>query len=150
MVQIAFNACGALGSILTGFILDRGSRSIVVALVFASALAAVAFLIRIPAEFALAVVAGGLVGATVSGTQAILYDLAPHCYPSKVRGTGVGFAVAVGRLGSAAGPLLAGMLIGLGFAPAQVLTSLMPILALSGIGAITLVIDARRAPPSPL
>jgi AAHS family 3-hydroxyphenylpropionic acid transporter len=150
MVQIAFNACGALGSILTGLVLDRGSRSVVIALVFASALAAVAFLIRIPAEFALAVVAGGLVGATVSGTQAILYDLAPHLYPPVVRGTGVGFAVAVGRLGSAVGPILAGMLIGFGFSPAQVLESLMPILALAGVGAIVLVVEGRRPLRAPL
>jgi AAHS family 3-hydroxyphenylpropionic acid transporter len=145
MVQIAFNACGALGSILTGFILDTGKRSVAVVLVFAGALACVGFLIGVPAAFALAVLAGGLVGATVSGTQTILYDLAPACYPSEVRGTGVGFAVAAGRLGSAVGPILAGALIGLGFAPAQILLCLMPILALSGLGALVLVATTHQS-----
>ena len=143
-VQIAFNACGALGSILTGSFLDRGKRSVVVTLVFLSALGSVALLIEIPAKFAVALMAGGLVGAMVSGTQAILYDLAPRGYPVMVRGTGVGFAVAMGRLGSAVGPLWAGLLLSDGFKPAQVLESLIPMLALSGIGAVVMALDFRR------
>jgi MFS transporter, AAHS family, 3-hydroxyphenylpropionic acid transporter len=143
MVQMAFNACGALGSVLTGLVLDRGRRTVVVSLVFAGAIASIGYLVGAPADFTLAVIGGGLVGATVSGTQTVLYDLAPSCYPSKVRGTGVGFAVAIGRVGSAVGPLLAAMLVGLGRSPAEVLMSLMPILAVSGMGAIVLAWGGR-------
>jgi AAHS family 3-hydroxyphenylpropionic acid transporter len=136
IVQIAFNGMGALFSILTGLLLDRYRRTFIVATVFVLALASIAFLAGIPAVFAIAVLAGGLVGATVSATQAILYSLAPSCYPVRVRGTGVGFAVAVGRTGSAVGPLLAGFLIGAGQSPSQVLTGLLPILAVSGLAAL--------------
>jgi MFS transporter, AAHS family, 3-hydroxyphenylpropionic acid transporter len=143
MVQIAFNALGAVGSVITGLILDKGRRTLIVAAVFALALACIAYLADIPPVFALAVLGGGLVGATVSGTQTILYALAPSCYPSRVRGTGVGFAVAVGRMGSAVGPLLVGYLIGAGRTPSQVLTGLLPILAVSGLAAL---IVTMRAP----
>ena len=40
--------------------------------------------------------------------QLVLYALAPPSYPTAVRATGVGAAVAIGRLGSVAGPLAAG------------------------------------------
>jgi AAHS family 3-hydroxyphenylpropionic acid transporter len=49
----------------------------------------------------------GALGLGVMSNQSLLYALAPWCYPGPVRGTGVGFAVAVGRTGSLIGPLLA-------------------------------------------
>jgi len=56
----------------------------------------------------------------------------------------VGAAVAVGRIGSALGPLLAGLLLGSGQGNSQVLMTLLPILACSGIAATIL---ARRNRP---
>jgi MFS transporter, AAHS family, 3-hydroxyphenylpropionic acid transporter len=142
-VQLAFNVFGALGSVLTGFLLDRERRTFTVVSIFALALLAIATLAMIPAEFSLALMAGGLIGATVSGCQTVMYALAPSCYPTPVRGTGVGAAVAVGRLGSAAGPLLAGILLGSGRSPTEVLTALLPLLFASGIAA-TLVSSAMN------
>jgi AAHS family 3-hydroxyphenylpropionic acid transporter len=74
-----------------------------------------------------------LVGLTVSGSQAIMYALAPGIYPTYVRGTGVGFALAIGRIGSATGPLLAGAMLGSGLGPTQVLEVMAPLMALAGI-----------------
>jgi AAHS family 3-hydroxyphenylpropionic acid transporter len=135
-VQLAFNWFGALGSVITGLVLDRGRRAWTVALVFALAAAALAYLAGAPAVFGLSLLAGALIGATISGTQAVLYSLAPSCYPTRVRGTGVGFAVAVGRMGSAAGPLLAGLLIGAGRSSSEVVMALMPILVVSAAASI--------------
>jgi AAHS family 3-hydroxyphenylpropionic acid transporter len=135
-VQMAFNAFGALGSIVTGLILDKYRRVPSVIVIFILALAAIAFLAAMPAEFAVAILAGGLVGATVSATQTTLYALAPDCYPTPIRGTGLGFAVAVGRVGSAVGPLLAGFLIGRGRSPVEVLAGVMPILTVAALGAV--------------
>jgi AAHS family 3-hydroxyphenylpropionic acid transporter len=45
----------------------------------------------------------------------------------------VGAAVVMGRLGSAIGPLLAGALLATGRSPAQVLLTLLPILAVGGL-----------------
>jgi len=145
IVQLAFNAFGAVGSVLTGLLLDRGRRALTATLIFSAALACIAFLARIPPQLAWATLAGALVGATVSGTQTILYALAPGCYPSNVRGTGVGFAVAIGRLGSAAGPMLAGILIGNGRSPTDVMTGLLPILASAGVAAIVLALTTNAS-----
>ena len=57
----------------------------------------------------------------------------------------MGSAVAIGRLGSAAGPLLAGALLGSGKAPQDVLLLLVPIILVAGLGALLLVTLMRRA-----
>jgi AAHS family 4-hydroxybenzoate transporter-like MFS transporter len=41
-----------------------------------------------------------LIGACVGGVQTTMYALAAHIYPTDVRSTGVGTAVAVGRIGN--------------------------------------------------
>ena len=81
----------------------------------------------------LSLLVAALVGLTVSGSQAIMYALAPGVYPTYVRGTGVGFALAIGRIGSATGPLLAGAMLGSGLGPTQVLEVMAPLMALAGL-----------------
>jgi AAHS family 3-hydroxyphenylpropionic acid transporter len=84
-------------------------------------------------------------GAAVLASQAILYAHAPLCYPARVRGTGMGFAVAMGRIGSIVGPLLGGSLVGSGRTPAGVLTGLLPVVCVGSLCAIVL---AWRKPPA--
>jgi len=139
LVQMAFNLCGAAGSIGTGWLMDHAPRrSYAVAAIFASAALAVALVATLPVSLAISVAIGGALGATVSGTQAVLYGIAPTLYPRAVRGTGVGVGVACGRLGSAAGPVLAGLLLSTGLPPAQVLLALLPVLGICGVTAVFL------------
>jgi hypothetical protein len=55
-------------------------------------------------------------GFLLMGGQFTLYGLTPPYYPAAVRSTGVGAAVAAGRVGSILGPLAAAELIGGGAA----------------------------------
>jgi AAHS family 3-hydroxyphenylpropionic acid transporter len=145
LVQVAFNVFGAIGSVVTGLLMEKLPRRLVTPVTFAVAVGALVLLATTPASFGLSVLVGALVGATVSGTQAILYALAPGVYPTHARGGGVGVAVSVGRLGSAAGPLLAGALLTAGQSPQQVLLILLPTLGLSGLAAfvVALTTNAR-------
>lgn len=54
-------------------------------------------------------------GFVVIGAQAGLNALAARFYPTSARSTGVGWALGVGRLGSIVGPLVGGMLLGIGW-----------------------------------
>jgi AAHS family 3-hydroxyphenylpropionic acid transporter len=132
-VQMLFNVGGAAASVLTGKLMDSGWRRPFIAVAFLSTVAAVLALAGAPAAPLVSMVCGFLIGATVSSTQAILYGLAPQAYPTAVRGTGVGAAVSVGRLGSAAGPLLAAALLGGGGSANQVLMALVPVLLVAGV-----------------
>lgn len=147
LVQIAFNVFGAAASAATGMSMDRLPLKAVTLGAFVSAVIGIVVLWVAPVTLGVSLLVGGLVGATISTTQALLYALAPSAYPTAVRGTGVGAAVACGRLGSALGPLLAGFLLSSGAAPAEVLLQLAPILVVSGAAAfaLSLMIGKDRA-----
>ncbi|MBE8589971.1 3-(3-hydroxy-phenyl)propionate transporter MhpT, partial [Pseudomonas sp. MAFF 301449] len=76
-----------------------------------------------------------------------LYASAPPAYPTAVRATGVGAAVAIGRLGSVAGPLAAGQLLAAGAGTAGVLLATSPGVV---IAALTIISVMVRAAPQNL
>ena len=91
--------------------------------------------------FAVAAIACALAGATIIGAQLILYASAPLYYERAIRGTGVGAAVGIGRLGSIFGPLYGGVLLALGGASAAVLFGTIPFVLVGGGATLAL---ARR------
>jgi MFS family permease len=58
-------------------------------------------------------------GFGVQGSFVGLYAVAARMYPTAFRSTGVGWAIGMGRLGGIIGPVLGGLLVGLGFGMAQ-------------------------------
>jgi len=144
LVQLSFNLFGALGSIATGRLMDRISIRKVVIAAFLSAAVCLLLLAHVEPAILAALAVGGLVGVTMSATQALLYALAPGLYPTRIRGTGVGSAVAVGRLGSAVGPLLAGALLSSGRTPQEVLQLLAPLMLVAGGALLVLLVLTKR------
>jgi MFS transporter, AAHS family, 3-hydroxyphenylpropionic acid transporter len=80
----------------------------------------------------------GGASATFSGSTAAVQPTiaqaakAEEAIPASIRNRGVGAAVAAGRLGTIAGPLLAGSLLRAGRTAADVLIVLIPITLVSG------------------
>jgi AAHS family 4-hydroxybenzoate transporter-like MFS transporter len=100
----AFNLGGVAGAIGGGLAFSRvGSRAAMLAMTTGAIAGAIglslmtidASMTRLPL-FALLTLSGGLINAV----QTTMYALATHVYPSANRATGVGVAVAVGRLGA--------------------------------------------------
>lgn len=60
----------------------------------------------------LLVVALTLLGVGVIGGQVTLHTLGASLYPAQLRGTGVGLALALGRIGALIGPVIGGLLLG--------------------------------------
>ena len=134
LAQVCYNLGSVPGAIIAGMLIDRAAtRSISIIGVFGSGILSLILLAAAPAQMPLSLLVAALVGLTVSGSQAIMYALAPGVYPTYVRGTGVGFALAIGRIGSATGPLLAGAMLGSGLGPTQVLEVMAPLMALAGL-----------------
>jgi AAHS family 3-hydroxyphenylpropionic acid transporter len=71
----------------------------------------------------------------VSGSFYLLYPPAVHFYPTEIRSTGIGAAVAFGRIGNVASPLAASMLLELGMRPGNVFVAMAAPLGLS-LGAL--------------
>ena len=143
--QCLFNVGGAIGAALIGRVLESRGRTLGVALTYGGLPVLLGILVAIIGAPAGTLLVLFLLGATVLSAQAILYAIAPLCYPTQSRGTGVGFVVSIGRLGSALGPLLGSTLVQAGRSPGAVLGGLLP-LALLGC-AIALLIAWRRVVP---
>ena len=79
-----------------------------------------------------------LVGAGLLASQSMLYSVAADAYSAANRGTGVGAAVALGRIGSVVGPLFAAVLVSAGRTPSQVLTGIIPIVLVCAVCTIVL------------
>lgn len=84
-------------------------------------------------SFTTMLLAGFAAGTFATGGQGVLYALAPLFYRTEVRATGVGAAVAIGRLGAMSGPLVAGKMLALGTGAAGVMLASAPGLVAAGI-----------------
>lgn len=141
LVQMLFNIGGALGSLLGGLLLDRCNGLKVVLFVYAGLLAALAG-VGLSVGIAPMAMAGFAAGLFVMAAQLVLYALAPPSYPTAVRATGVGAAVAIGRLGSVAGPLAAGQILAAGAGTAGVLLATSPGLVIAALSILSVVARA--------
>jgi AAHS family 4-hydroxybenzoate transporter-like MFS transporter len=64
-----------------------------------------------------------LAGMTIIGSQTGANGTCGKLYPARMRTTGLGWALGIGRLGGIAAPLLGGYLLSLGLAPTQIFLS---------------------------
>jgi AAHS family 4-hydroxybenzoate transporter-like MFS transporter len=99
----AFNLGGVAGAICGGLVIARiGSRPTMLSIA-AAAVAGAVVLALMPITAASnplpIVIMLGATGAAINAIQTTLYALAAHVYPTTVRATGVGTAVAFGRVG---------------------------------------------------
>ena len=145
--QIAFNIGGGLAALLMGKLLEGRLRRAAVLTTFVALPLLILLLSRAPPLFNLTVLIVFALGCAVIAAQAFLYAVAPACYPTSMRGLGVGAAVAVGRIGSIAGPKLAGLLKAAGHSYSQLLTDLLPIVVLGSMTAIALAWYTQRSTP---
>jgi AAHS family 3-hydroxyphenylpropionic acid transporter len=149
LVQMVFNAGGIPGSILAGALMDAGKRKLAVPLLYTGLVVMLILMGVMPTNIWIALLFGTLLGLFVMGTQSLLYGIAPACYYTSIRGTGVGAAVCVGRIGSVAGPSLAAMLVGAGRTAPQVLMGIAPFAVVGGIAAVILLSRVRGAAAAP-
>jgi AAHS family 3-hydroxyphenylpropionic acid transporter len=141
---MAFNIAGVVGSLLVGAVTDRLGWRWPLAAVYVALAAAMAGLAAAATPFAILALSAAA-GFLVMGAQFSLYAVAPMLYPVHLRGAGAGAAVAVGRLGSIAGPLIAGELRNTGFSPGEVFLTMTPVAVAAALILLALARTARPA-----
>ena len=143
MAGVVLQLGGALGALMIARQVHRSSFRAVLGPGFM--LAALALIAtgrpNLPLPLLFAAVAAS--GATVVGGQQALNALAATLYPSRLRATGIGWAMGVGRTGSVLGPVLGGELIAMHM-PSSTLFVLVAIPA-----ALSAVLVALFNPPPP-
>ncbi len=138
LASICFNVSGSLGAIVLGRLHAGRHRRPWVIITYSGMAVALAGVSAVGADFAIAALACALAGAFIIGAQLILFALAPLYYQFRMRGTGVGAAVALGRLGSVIGPLFAGGLLARGGGSTTVLLAIVPFVVVGGSAAYAL------------
>lgn len=136
--SVCFNLGGAAGAGLLGKLHAGKNRRQWVLTTYAGMAVALTAVASINKVFAVALLACAFAGVFIVGAQLILFALAPLYYRKPIRGTGVGAAVAVGRLGTVVGPIFAGVLLAGGSSSAAVLLGIIPFVLLGGSAAFAL------------
>jgi AAHS family 4-hydroxybenzoate transporter-like MFS transporter len=121
MAIFFFSLGGMIGALVEGRLMNGwGAHSLLVAefgvsvlLIFGLAYSASSYLLLMLLILVL--------GFTVQGAQAGINALAADFYPTRMRSTGVGWALGIGRIGSIIGPALGGLLLSLEWTPRQIL-----------------------------
>jgi AAHS family 4-hydroxybenzoate transporter-like MFS transporter len=131
------NLGSVAGTALGGRLIDRFDPSIVLLLLFSIGAFGVASLGYGIGSMTLLGLSATLSGFSLGAASSALLGVAVLIYPSMMRATGVGWAMAHGRMGQAIGPLVIGALLAGGLAPNRIfLCWALP--ALCGAGAAIL------------
>ncbi|RJQ75478.1 MFS transporter [Pseudonocardiaceae bacterium YIM PH 21723] len=113
---LVLNAGGILGLLLAGAVADRrGIKPTAVVWFAAAAVLLLALSFRISSNLLLNALVL-LTGLFVFSAQVLIYGYVAKTFPAEARGTALGLASAVGRLGSILGPFVTGALVTAGIA----------------------------------
>jgi len=137
LASLSFNFASVAGALLIGWLVDRFKLRWPLTVAYAGLAITLVALSR-SATLAEMLVLSGAAGFFVLGANFALYGLAPTYYSTETRGMGSGASIAVGRVGSIAGPLLAGLLLGGGISASGVVAYLVPMAVVAGAGVFAL------------
>jgi AAHS family benzoate transporter-like MFS transporter len=113
---LTLNVGAVLGLVVSGRVADRrGNKPAVLAWFGIAAVALALLSIRLENPV-LVYVAVLLAGFFVFSAQVLVYAFVGHLYPAAIRGTALGMAAGVGRIGAIVGPFLGGALVTAGVA----------------------------------
>jgi AAHS family 3-hydroxyphenylpropionic acid transporter len=134
---VAFNFVAVVGAMLFARWVDKqGTRTaLVVAYV---GLIATLMALGAATNQAVILLLSGVLGFFLLGANYALYGIAGSYYPLEMRGTGSGASVAMSRVGSIIGPMLAGVLLGGGATATNVVQYMAPIAAVAGVAVVIL------------
>jgi AAHS family 4-hydroxybenzoate transporter-like MFS transporter len=141
-----FQLGGILSTILLGPMIDRFGAPRVLACSFASGVIFVLAigLYNLPAPFIMIPIL--FAGGAMIGSQLGANAMAAGLYPARIRSTGVGWALGVGRLGGIAGPAIGGALLAFGLPPKQIFLCACGPALIAACATILITVKAARRP----
>lgn len=111
---VLLNAGGLLGCLLFGWLASRMSFKVVTLAYFLIGTASLALFSVVHHDLSIAFPLTTLIGVCLFGAIAGINTLAPSLYDASARGTGVGLATGIGRLGGILSPALTGFMVDAG------------------------------------
>jgi MFS transporter, AAHS family, 4-hydroxybenzoate transporter len=141
------NIGGVVGALVGALLIQQFGSRITMMGMSAIAIAASVVLAGMrldPMNAAVLLLLIGITGALLNGVQTTMYALATNVYPTEIRGTGVGTAVAVGRIGNVLAVFVGNYAIDAGGARGYFLS----IAILMGLVLVSLAIIRRHINPA--
>jgi benzoate transport len=143
-VGVIANAGGIIGCLVFGALTLRfAARRLLVIMLTLSALTYIAFGLMFQ-TISVAIAIALLLGILTTGAIAGFYAYTPEVYSTRVRATGMGWMIGVGRLMSIVAPILVGILLDGGWNPANVFFVFAIPLAAAALCILALAISVRR------
>jgi AAHS family 4-hydroxybenzoate transporter-like MFS transporter len=116
--------CGAIFAVLyLGLAIDRIGPERSLALHYAVGAVFIAAIALVALPYALLLAMSFLAGMTIIGSQTGANATCGKLYPARMRTSGLGWALGIGRLGGIAAPALGGYLLARGLPPTQIFLS---------------------------
>lgn len=136
---------GTIGAVLYGVFASRWDvRRVQALFALGSGVMFIVF-INATAWLPAALVAGVLLGMIINGCISGIYTIAPMTYAPRLRSTGVGVALGVGRTGAIVAPIAVGALLDLGATPASLYTGAGIVVALAAVVVLRIPLHQRTA-----
>jgi AAHS family 4-hydroxybenzoate transporter-like MFS transporter len=116
--------CGGIFVVLyLGLAIDRIGPERTLALHYALGAVFIGVIALVALPYAMLLLMTFMAGMTIIGSQTGANGTCGKLYPARMRTTGLGWALGIGRLGGIAAPLLGGYLLALGLAPTRIFLS---------------------------
>jgi len=135
--SFAFNIAAIGGTVLLGFVMDIAGARRTLGVSYLALFAAV-YLLGAAGSAGSAIAFSAVTGFFTVGISCALYGLAPSYYPPLLRAAACGAIVGIGRIGTIAGPLLAGQLRQKGWSAEHVIDAMLPLIFVGGVAALLL------------
>ncbi|ARJ05257.1 MFS transporter [Cnuibacter physcomitrellae] len=147
LASMLFNAGGVVGYAAWGFIADRIGRRPTFLLTFGVAAVAIGFLFPFAHTFTVYAIVMPVLGFALFGSLSGAFIYSPELFPTSVRATAIAFCNSVGRIFTAAGPLVAGVIAASWFAgDLGIATTVISALGIIGLVGVAFARETKGSP----
>jgi MFS transporter, AAHS family, 4-hydroxybenzoate transporter len=141
----SYRDLGAIFAVLyLGYLIDRSGPERALALHYAAGIIFIGAIALFAMPYALLAIVIFLAGMTIIGSQTGANATAGALYPARMRTSGIGWALGIGRLGGIAAPMLGGWLLSLGLPPREIFLSACGFALIAAVATALLVFRGER------
>jgi AAHS family 4-hydroxybenzoate transporter-like MFS transporter len=143
----SFRELGGMVAVLyLGWAIDRFGPERALALNYAGGIVFIALIALLPMAYLPLVIVIFFSGVTIIGSQTGANAACGKLYPARMRTSGLGWALGIGRLGGIAAPALGGFLLARGMAPLHIFLSACLFALIAAVATALLAFRSSRAP----
>lgn len=145
MSTALLNLGGIAGALALSWLISRFDMLLLLGGAYVTGALALAIISLGGENVQLLMAASAYAGSVIVGGQIAMNAITASYYPASIKSTGVGWALGVGRIGSIIGPLLGGLLLGMGWEGMAVVKAAIAPTLLAAVAVFSLRAILRRS-----